>query len=117
MKLLQGNETLLVDELKLMSAKMFGRLVKAVVDVEKQVMVIDADFHADQEFFLLERDSLQEHLWGINLHPDKFGTDDFIEFDSMINFRFSAGNRTRGVDNPKTQEQIKTIVYKFVRNI
>ena len=49
MKLIQGNETISVDELKIMSAKMFESLVKAVVDIEKQIMIVDAEMHADQE--------------------------------------------------------------------
>ena len=54
MKLIQGNDTISVDELKIMSSKMFEKIVKAVVDVEKEIMLIDAPMHADQEFLLLE---------------------------------------------------------------
>jgi hypothetical protein len=74
-------------ELSAMSEKMFKRLVKAVVDVERALMVVDAGMHANEEFFLLENGSEQKNLWGINLHPDKFGSEDFIAFDSMINIR------------------------------
>ncbi len=115
MKLLQGNDTISVDELKVMSAKMFESLVKAVVDVEKKIMVVDAEMHADQEEVLLEQGSEQYNLWGINLHPDFFGTEDFIEFDSMINIRSSQGNRSRGVENVATQKIIRLLVDKFVR--
>ena len=101
-------------ELKVMSEKMFGGLVKAVVDVEKNIMVVDATMHADQEEFLLHLGSQQENLWGINLHPDQFGTDRFIEFDSMINVRPSQNNRSRGVENQIIQKQIILIVQKWV---
>lgn len=74
-------------ELKPMSEKMFGRLVKAVVDIDKGIMVIDAGMHADEEEFLLEEGSKQEDLWGINLYPDKWPQADWIEFDSIINIR------------------------------
>jgi hypothetical protein len=77
---------------------MFESLVKAVVDIEKQIMIVDAEMHADQEEVLLEQRSDQYNLWGINLHPDFFGTDEFIEFDSMINIRSSQGNRSRGIE-------------------
>jgi hypothetical protein len=103
-----------IAELKKMSEKMFGGLVKAVVDIEQGIMVVDADFHADEETFLLESGSQQEHLWGINLFPDQHGTEGFVVFDSMINIRPSMGNRSRGVDNPKLQEIIKKIVHKLV---
>ena len=115
MKLIQGNDTISVDELKLMSAKMFESLVKAVVDIEKQIMIVDAEMHADQEEVLLKQGSEQSNLWGINLHPDFFGTDEFIEFDSMINIRSSQGNRSRGVENIATQKVIRLLVDKLVR--
>src|SRR5436190_18191585 len=90
--------------LKKMSEKMFGGLIKAVVDVEKGIMVVDADMHVDQELFLLEEGSAQGNLWGINLFPDQWGNESFIVFDSMINLRPSWGNRTRGVDDSAMQK-------------
>ncbi len=107
-------QSISVDELKKMSEKMFGRIVKAVVDLDREIMVVDAEMHADQEQFLLEEGSKQEHLWGINFHPDKFGTPEFVEFDSMINLRPSWGNRSRSVDDPKIQEKIRAFVGKKV---
>jgi hypothetical protein len=108
-------ERISIDELTKMSEKMFGGLVKAVVDVEQEIMVVDAGLHADEELFLLENNnSLQENLWGINLLPDKIGTEGFIVFDSMINMRPSWGNKTRGVDDPKIQQKIRAIVNRLV---
>lgn len=49
MKIVQ--EKISVAELKDMSKKMFGGLVKAVVDIEKKIMVVDAGMHADEETF------------------------------------------------------------------
>lgn len=106
--------TISIEELKKMSEKMFGRMVKAVVDIEKEIMIVDADMHADEEEVLLEQGSLQNDLWGINLHPDEFGTEKWVEFDSMINLRPSWGNRSRCVDDPKIQERIRVIVNKRV---
>ena len=102
-----------IEELKKMSEKMHNNIVKAVVDLEKGIMVVDADMHADQEMLLLEEESRQEDLWGINIHPHK-SRDEWIEFDSMINLRPSFGNRSRGVDNPAIQERIKKLVNKLV---
>jgi hypothetical protein len=41
-------------ELKEMAKKMYGKLVKAVVDIEQEIMVVDAGIHADEEEFMLE---------------------------------------------------------------
>ncbi len=101
-------------ELEHMSKKMFDNLVKAVVDIEKEIIAVDAEMHADQEMLLLEQGSQQENLWGINLHPDKFGTEEWIEYDSMINIRPSQGNRSRSVENKVIRERIKSIVNKLV---
>lgn len=102
-------------ELKDMAKNMYGNFVKAVVDVEKEIMAVDAELHADEEKILLEQGSKQADLWGINLYPEMTG-EDFIEFDSMINLRPSQGNRSRGIDSIETQEKIKIIVSKLITN-
>jgi anthranilate/para-aminobenzoate synthase component II len=71
--------TISLDELKLMASNMFNNIVKSVIDVEQEVMVVDAMLHSDQEEYLLNLGSEQANLWGINLHPESFGTPDFID--------------------------------------
>jgi len=99
--------------LKRLAEEKFGNLVKAVIDIEKKVMAVGAELHADEESFLLERGSKQENLWGINLYPDK-KDNNFIEFDSMINLRPSQGNKTRGIDNPELREEVRNIIAQLV---
>ncbi|MCL5795081.1 MAG: DUF5674 family protein [Patescibacteria group bacterium] len=101
------------NELDEMSKKMFGNLVKAVVDVEKEIMLVDAPMHSDEEAELIRNGSKQENLWGINLYPEKQG-EDFIEFDSMINIKPNQNNRSRSVDDVKIQKIIIQIVNKLV---
>ena len=101
-------------ELKDMSEKMHGDMVKAVVDIKQGIMVVDSELHADEEDYLLEQGSKQEDLWGINIYPDKFGTENWIEYDSMINLRPVQNNRSRGVDNPEFRAKIQKIVKKLV---
>jgi len=91
-------ETLLSGELKQMATATFGNLVKAVVDVDRKIIAVDAELHSDLEALLLEDGSKQKSLWGINLYPEIQG-DDFVEFDSMINMRPSQGNRSHGVED------------------
>ena len=111
MKIIRDKITLA--ELNEMAGKTFGGLVKAVVDLEEQIMVVDAELHADEEALLLEDKSEQKNLWGINLFPQKEG-DDFIEFDSIINLRPSQGNRTRGVDDPAIRAKIIALINKLI---
>lgn len=97
-----------------MAEKTFGNLVKAVVDVENEIMAVDAELHSDEEALLLEKGSEQKYLWGINIYPD-IADENWIEFDSLINLRPSQGNRSRGVDNAENREKIKKIVNKLVK--
>ncbi|MEK6719333.1 MAG: DUF5674 family protein [Chloroflexota bacterium] len=107
-------EPILTATLDEMSQRMFGNLVKAVVDVEQGIMAIDAEMHADEEALLLSEGSRQGDLWGINLYPKDFGTPEFIEFDSVINIRPSQGNRTRSVEDPDVRARIAAIVNRLV---
>ena len=99
-----------LSELNDMAASMYGNLVKAVVDVKRGILVVDSELHVDQEQFLLEQGSNQKDLWGINLYPQKYGSDDFIEFDSMINIRPRQQNMSRGIEN----EEIKKCIVGLV---
>lgn len=97
-----------------MAASRFGDMVKAVVDLRRGIMLLDADLHADQEAELLADGSSQQDLWGINLYPD-LPEAEWLEFDSMINLRPSFGNRSRGVDALATREALASLVRRLVR--
>ncbi len=102
-----------VEELKGIAENGFGDMVKAVVDIERELVAVDAELHSDLEALLLENGSQQTHLWGINFYPDILD-DDFIEFDCLINIRPSSGNKSRGVDSIEIQNKIRAAVGKWV---
>lgn len=102
-----------LDRLREMT-ELFGDLVKAVVDVERRVMVVHAQMHSDEEALLLDLGSRQEDLWGINLYPDEFGSNEWIEFDSMINMRPRQENRSRSVEDASVRARIVQIVRELV---
>ncbi len=103
-----------IKELQELAGNLFGDMIKAVIDIRQELVVVDAELHADEEEYLLEQGSKQEDLWGFNLYPEDFGTDDFIEFDSIINIRPRQNNRRRSVDNAEVREKIKSIVEEIV---
>lgn len=103
-----------IEELKKHAAKVFGDMVKVVVDVEQQIMAINGELHADEEALLLQHGSKQHNLWGINLYPELYGDIDWLEYDSMINLRPSGGNTSRGVDDVTLQTKIRAIVESLV---
>ena len=102
-------EKISLSELKEMASRMFNSLVKATVDVEKGILVVDADLHSDEEAYLLDKGSKQENIWGINIYPDK-DIRNMIEFDSIINVRPYFGNNSRGVEDKDIQKKITDIV-------
>ncbi len=101
-------------ELELMAADMFGNMIKAVVDVDREILAVDGELHSDLEALLIEDGSKQQNLWGINLYPKVKGAD-FVEFDSLINVRPSQGNGTRGVESVQTREKIVRVIAKRIR--
>jgi hypothetical protein len=114
MRVIRPGERLAVDDLKRMAVDRFGDMVKAVVDVERGIMAVDAELHADQEAVLIDEGSRHSDLWGINLYPDLDG-EDFVEFDSMINLRPSQDNRSRGVEDQNLRARILSIVDSLVQ--
>lgn len=103
-----------VEEMSGIAAGTFGDMVKAVVDVGRELIALDGELHSDLEALLLENGSAPGDLWGINFYPGLAG-DDFLEFDSMINMRPSRGNPSRGVDSEETRRRIASIADRWVK--
>lgn len=106
-------DKLTIGELKEMAKMLFGNFVKAVVDIEKGIMAVDAELHMDLAEKLITEGSKQENLWGINIYPD-IEDENWIEFDSMVNLKPRLNNLTRSVENPETREKIIKMVNKLI---
>jgi hypothetical protein len=98
-----------------MAEARFGDMVKAVVDVSRDVMAVSGELHSDEEALLIEDGSRQSDLWGINLYPNDSGPE-WIEFDSMINVRPSQGNRSRDVEDETIRAAIRRVVQALVEH-
>jgi hypothetical protein len=108
-------KSITVGEAKEMAEATFGNLVKAVVDVERELIAIGGKSHHDLEQLLLKDGSKQKDLWGINIYPDIEG-DDFIEFDFKMNLRPAQGNKTRTIRNfEEWREIIISIVDRRIK--
>ena len=101
------------EELAQLAENFYGDMIKGVVDVDQELIALDAELHSDLEGLLLREGSQQEALWGINLYPEA-DDEDFLEFDSLINIRPRQGNRSRDVENEEIRERIRTIVNNFI---
>jgi hypothetical protein len=88
----------------------YDEMVKAVVDIERELIAIDGDMHADLEKMLLENGSQQRDLWGINLYPEN----ERIEFDSLINIRPRQNNKSRGIEDPEIAKKVAEVAKQWI---
>ena len=90
-----------------------GEMIKAVVDIRRQLLAIDAELHADLEEMLLRSGSALEDLWGINLYPEET-EEDFIEYDSLINIHPRQNNCSRRIEDDETRAKVDEVVYLWI---
>jgi len=102
-----------IAELKEISKEFFAGMVKAVVDVEKEIMAVGGELHIDANEVLVKDGSSQENIWGINIYLDK-PKEERIEFFSLINIRPKAKNLSQEIEIPEIKEKIKAIVNKLI---
>jgi hypothetical protein len=91
----------------------FGDMVKYVADVERGVIGVGGELHADAEQLLLEKGSRQNDLWGANYYPGQ-GRDACIEFTALINIRPSQGNPSMEVQDPTLRERIRALTSTLI---
>lgn len=60
--------------------------VKGVVDLDKELIALDADMHYELANYLKEqRGSKESDMWGFNLWLENESIDEILEYDSFIN--------------------------------
>jgi hypothetical protein len=91
----------------------FEDMVKYVVDVERGVVAVGGEMHADAEQLLLEDGSRQGDLWGANYYPGR-GRDGCIEYTALINIRPAAGNRSMEIQAPAVRERVRDLTGALV---
>ena len=92
--------------------KNFGEyMVKLVVDLEKEIIAYDAEWHADLEAELLANNSMKKDLWGFNYYPDK----NVLEYNSLINIR-PMENKSSDILDAGICAIVETIFLKWVHD-
>jgi len=91
----------------------FEGMVKYVVDVERGLVAVGGEMHADAEEVLLETGSRQADLWGANYYPGR-GAEDCIEYTSLINIRPAAGNRGMELQDAALRDKVREITHTLV---
>ena len=93
----------------------FEDMMKCVADIERGLLAVNADLHADLGELLLESGSEQKNLYGYNILYDGWE----IEYDSLIN---PPRNREAGypragrtVADPAVRARIVEVTDKWIR--
>ena len=100
-------------QLKMLCERWFGDMVKIVVDVEKNIIGLGGELHADAEAMLLERGSRQEDVWGANLYP-WHDPEDRIEYTALINIRPSQENPSMTILDTDVKKEVMRIIETLV---
>jgi hypothetical protein len=100
-------------ELARLVAAHFEDMVKYVVDVERRVIAVGGEMHADAEQALLDAGSEQAHLWGANYYPGR-GPEGCIEYTSLINIRPAAGNRAMELQDPELRQIVRETTFALL---
>ncbi len=101
------------EELSRLVEMFFGEMVKFVADVERDVIAVGGELHADAEQLLLETGSRQADLWGANYYPGR-RREACIEFTALINIRPAQGNRSMEVQDPVIRERIRSLTFALI---
>ncbi len=101
------------DELRRLVAAPFGDMVKFVADVERGVIAVGGELHADAERVLLDSGSRSEHLWGGNYFPGR-GREECLEYTSFINIRPARGNSGMEIEGEDVRRRVREIVFALL---
>lgn len=84
--------------------------IKLTIDIERQMVALGGEYHADAERLLLDEGSKQENIWGggVNLETKQFET------NAIINLRPGKNDSTEILD-PKTREKFLMIAKRVLK--
>ncbi len=102
-----------IADLKRLVESVFKDMVKYVVDVERGVIAIGGELHADAEEVLLQDGSRPGAVWGANYRPGQ-GPDECIEYTSLINIRPAVGNHSMELIDPVLRERVRERTHALI---
>lgn len=91
----------------------FPDMVKFVVDVERSIVAVGGELHADGQALLLEHGSRQAALWGGNYYPSQ-DEGACVVFESIINIRPSAGNPGLQIQDVSIRAKIRDVIFALL---
>lgn len=91
----------------------YGNMVKGVVDVEREILALGGEWHADANTVLIENGSEQKNVWGFNFFLDRSDGKE-IEYVSLINIRPAQNNRKIEIQDFELRDKMGKIIRKFI---
>lgn len=90
-----------------------GIYIKLAVDIERGIVAGGGELHADCEQFLLAEGSQQANIWGADWYP----SNQTVGYESLINIRPSANNRSMEIQSPELRVQINQIAQSLLGGV
>ncbi|MGD1936742.1 MAG: DUF5674 family protein [Cyanophyceae cyanobacterium] len=87
--------------------------IKMAVDVDREVLAGGGELHADCELVLLDDGSSQSNVWGADWYP----TNQTVGFESIINIRPSANNRSMEIQDVEIRQKVEKIVRDYLEGV
>lgn len=92
------------------------RMVKLVVDIEKDILAYGSDLHADMEEALRDDGSQDKYLWGINYFPGR-PPGERVEYTAMMNMRPFLDHLSQEIQFPEVRERVQAVLVKLIRGL
>lgn len=90
-----------------------GIYTKLAVDIERGILAGGGELHADCEQVILADGSQQANVWGADWYP----FNQTVGYESLINIRPSANNRSMEVQSSELRAQINQIVQTLLGGV
>ena len=90
-----------------------GIYIKLAVDIELGILAGGGELHADCEQLLLAGDSQQANVWGADWYP----FNQTVGYESIINIRPSANNRSMEIQSPELREQVNQVAQSLLGGV
>jgi hypothetical protein len=90
-----------------------GIYIKLAVDIEHRILAGGGELHADCELVLLDDGSEQANVWGADWYPLR----QMVGYESLINIRPSANNRSMEIQDPALRENIRQVVQSLLGDV
>jgi len=90
-----------------------GIYIELAVDIDRGILAGGGELHADCEQVLLSNNSQQSNLWVADWYPLK----QTVSYESIINIRPSANNRSMEIQSTVVREQLNKIAQSLLGGV